>query len=123
MRSYGWEHVQTSFFSENNALEDYNAMVATPFGLIDHDGVIRCRGNFLMMMSTDFREQLLEARRVAREKANADSLRSSSYAHPSDPRYEEMKEAAADMTGEEGHKVKVGPEPDQKGKWPSKKKG
>jgi hypothetical protein len=76
-RSYGWMHVQTDFFSENSALEDYNAMVATPFGLIDHGGVIKCRGNFLMMMSKDFREKQMERRREAREKSNADSLRGS----------------------------------------------
>jgi hypothetical protein len=124
-RSYGWMHVQTDFFSEDNALDDYNKMVATPFGLIDHAGVIKCRGNFLMMMSTEFREKQQEARRVARAEANADSLSSSAYAHPSDPRYAEMKAAAEEATGGEGYKLQA-QEPEAKKEkrgWPSKKKG
>jgi len=96
-RSFGWEHVQTAFFEKDGVLEDYNKTVSTPFGLIDSGGVIKARGNFLMMMPKDFRKKQMDARHEAYEESIADSLRSGAYAHPSDPNYLEMKEAAEEI--------------------------
>jgi hypothetical protein len=109
-RSLGWEHVQTAFLDE--AFEDYNKLVATPFGLIDFGGVVKARDNFLMMMSTDFREEQMKRRHEKYLNDTEDSLRHQAYAHPSDPKYAEMLEAAQEVSRGESYKVRQAPTED-----------
>lgn len=103
-RSYGWEHVQTSFFD----MDDFNKHVAIPFGLIDSGGIIKWRDNYLMMMSEKFREEQMKARHEAYLESTNESLRQGAYAHPDDPRYEEMKAAAEEMSEGESYRVQTG---------------
>ena len=112
-RSRGWKHVQTSFFAENNAFNDINEMVSTPFGLIDHAGVIKCKNNFLMMMSQEFRDDEMRIRHESYEESVADSLIGSAYANPSDPEYARMKELAEGLTTGEAYTVRSKPVEDE----------
>lgn len=111
-RSYGWEHVQTGFFDE--VKDDYNRMVATPFGLIDSGGVIKWRDNFLMMMGTEFRGKQQDARNNAYEKSVAQALKGQAHAVPEDPRYDQMLEKAKELTDATSYQLHINPESEAK---------
>lgn len=107
--SYGWKHVSPSHFD----VKDFNAAVATPFGLTDSGGALKWRKNYLMFMPKDFRRRQMDRRHEEYRKNTAAALDGAAYAHPEDPRYQEMLEASRELGEGFEYKVKVGGEPQQ----------
>lgn len=121
-RSYGWEHVQTAFLLQDGVLDEYNSTVSTPFGLIDHGGVIKWRDNFLMIMPKDFRKKQMGARHQAYLDSTEKMLRTGSYVPAEDPQYGKMKALAEEISLEnsEEYTVRTGAEEKPKRGRPKK---
>jgi hypothetical protein len=107
--SFGWAHVRTEHFDVTN----FNTAVGTRFGLIDDAGVVKWRDNYLMMMPKDFRRRQLDKRHEEYQSGAASALEGAAYAHPSDPRYDEMLKASRELSEGESYRVKVRGEPQQ----------
>lgn len=124
MHSMGWVHLESHMFD----VEEWNKAVGLRFGLTNTEGLVKYRENYIMIMDMTYRKRLENVRIDESERELATSLEGvSSYAHPSDSRYGEMKAASKDLGGVELTRVQAegqapsGAEPKKRGRPPGSK--
>lgn len=100
----GWVHMKSEHFD----VDDFNSVVGLRYGMtVDPSSNIKVGDNFVMMMPKTYREKVLAKRKEAlnnqRERAN----QAAAYAHPSDRNYNQMMEAAQEISEQGSTRYKV----------------
>lgn len=101
----GWRFFEKDMFD----VEDWNKAVGLMFGLrYDASGNIMHGENYIMIMSKDYRNEIiLPARKAEITKLEQSADEAASYVHPEDPEYNKMKDHAMELSEKTSEKYKV----------------
>lgn len=111
----GWRHMDYGHL-DYSTVDDFNKAVGLRYGLVvDAHGHIMIGGNYVLIMPKDYRKKVEAERAHALNEQRKRANQASAYAHPSDPRAKEMRDAALELSEKtsETYKVQVSGEPNR----------
>ena len=103
VKSYGWVHVKP----DQIAGENWNENAGLRFGLDISGGVVKFRDNYLLCMPKAHRAKQMDRRHQEHEEMIARTTSEHAYAHPADPEFSRMQQAAKELSSGETYRVGV----------------